>query len=90
MDDMISRQAAISRAVTITMFGRDIRVVGVSELENLPSAQPERKPGHWEIYIISMLDGEGCRCSECRVEGVPYWDFCPNCGADMRGDKDER
>lgn len=41
MDDMISRQAAISRAVTIPMFGRNIRVVGVSELENLPSAQPE-------------------------------------------------
>lgn len=41
MSDLISRQAAISRAVTIPMFGRDIRVVGVSELENLPSAQPD-------------------------------------------------
>ena len=82
--DMINRQAAISRAVTITMFGRDIRVVGVSELESLPSVQPERKTGHWEIYIISMLDGEGCRCSKCGFEGVPYWDFCPSCGADMR------
>ena len=41
MDDLISRQVAISRAVTIPMFGRDIRVVGVSELESLPSAQPE-------------------------------------------------
>lgn len=86
MDDMISRQAAISRAVTIPMFGRAIRVVGVSELESLPSVQPERKTGHWEIYIISMLDGEGCRCSECGSEGVSYWDFCPHCGADMRGE----
>ena len=52
------------------------------------SAQPERKPGHWETYIISMLDGEGCRCSECGFEGVPYWNFCPNCGADnMRGEQ---
>lgn len=41
MDDLISRQAAISRAVTIPMFGRDIRVVGVSELESLSSAQPD-------------------------------------------------
>ena len=46
-------------------------------------AQPERKPGKWEIYVISMLDGEGCRCSECGFEGAPYWDFCPNCGARM-------
>ena len=54
-----------------------------------PTIEPERKKGRWEVYIISMLDGEGCRCSECRAEGVPYWDFCPNCGADMRGDNDE-
>lgn len=46
--------------------------------------EPQRKKGRWEIYVISMLDGEGCKCSECGFEGVPYWDFCPNCGADMR------
>ena len=44
------------------------------------------RSGRWETYIISMLDGEGCRCSECRFEGVSYWDYCPNCGADMRGE----
>ena len=54
--------------------------------EALNDAGP-RKPGHWEIYIISMFDGEGCRCSECGFEGAPYWDFCPNCGADMRGEQ---
>lgn len=59
------------------------------EIENIPSVQPERKPGRWETYIISMLDGEGCRCSECGIEGVPYWDFCPNCGADMRSEQDD-
>lgn len=45
----------------------------------------ERKKGKWVTYVISMVDGEGCRCSECGFEGVPYWDFCPNCGADMEG-----
>lgn len=54
-----------------------------------PTIEPERKPGKWEIYIISMLDGEGCRCSECRSEGAPYWDFCPNCGAKMDGGEQE-
>lgn len=52
------------------------------------SAQPERKRGQWEIYVISMIDGEGCKCSECGFEGAPYWDFCPNCGADMRGENE--
>ena len=51
--------------------------------------EPERKKGHWQIYIISMLDGEGCKCSECGHEGVPYWDFCPNCGTEMDGEQDE-
>lgn len=50
-----------------------------------PITQPERKKGKWEIYIISMLDGEGCRCSECGFEGAPYWDYCPNCGSPMEG-----
>lgn len=48
-------------------------------------AMPERKTGHWEIYTISMIDGEDCRCSECGSGGVPYWNYCPQCGADMRG-----
>ena len=41
MDDVISRQAAIARAVPLNLFGREVMIVSVSELENLPSAQPE-------------------------------------------------
>ena len=55
---------------------------------NLPPAQPERKKGHWEIYVISMLDGEGCKCSECGFEGTPHWVSCPNCDARMEGVKE--
>ena len=55
-------------------------------LKTQPTITPERKRGRWETYIISMIDGEGCRCSECGFEGVPYWEFCPNCGADMEGE----
>ena len=129
MDDLISRQAAINRAVTITMFGRDIRVVGVSELESLPSAQPdlnewcmdckeydkeryscprfnrvirealkdakpERKTGKW-ISTDDGWDGEYFVCSVCGcpwtlIEGSPEdngMNFCPNCGAYMRGEQ---
>lgn len=92
MADLIDRQAvrdelaklvpyAISDVVTESYMN------GLSDAYNLicllPSAQPERKTGKWEIYVISMLDGEGCRCSECGFEGVPYWDYCPHCGAYM-------
>lgn len=91
MDDLISRKAAIDalRAMqTYKLFaGDDLLLIdqagAQTELMMLPPAQPEWKRGKWEIYVISMLDGEGCRCSECGLEGVPYWDFCPNCGARM-------
>ena len=89
MDDFISRQAAIDAArdwyeglICGSFKGLEKR------LRALPSAQPERKKGHWQIYIISMLDGEGCKCSECGHEGVPYWDFCPNCGTEMDGEQE--
>jgi len=54
-------------------------------------ADGQQKTGKWEIYVISPFDGEGCRCSECRQEGAPYWGFCPNCGTKMEEVKhDER
>ena len=39
MSDLISRQAAIAHAVPLNLFGREVMMVSVSELENLPSAQ---------------------------------------------------
>ena len=58
----------------------------IEMIKDAPTIEPQRKTGRWEIYVISMLDGEGCKCSECGFEGVPYWDFCPNCGARMEGE----
>ena len=66
-----------------SIVGTDLYVWGslLEKLTPYESVQVEQKKGHWEIYVISMLDGEGCKCSECGFEGVPYWDYCPNCGA---------
>ena len=61
----------------------------LSQMNELPTINPEHKMGKWITYVISIFDGEGCKCSECGFEGVPYWDYCPNCGAWMRGKYDE-
>ena len=60
--------------------------------ETLKDAQPERKTGKWvrvdeKPYFRKHFD-RVC-CSACRAEGISKWSFCPNCGADMRGETDE-
>lgn len=57
-------------------------------ISSFPSAQIERKKGHW------LIDEEWgtCYCSECKEENAYAYDwnikrytdnFCPNCGAQM-------
>ena len=72
--DLISRQAAIDALDCIN---------GAEEvLRALPPAQPEREKGKWS-------DGyRWQRCSLCKQTGKKSWNYCPNCGADMRGEKD--
>ena len=70
--DTISRQAAID-CVTY-----DVEHT-IECLKALPSAQPEQKTGHW----INSYKRQ--TCSICKQRGYRSWNFCPNCGADMRG-----
>lgn len=67
---------------------------------------PERKRGKWEEKNIVYKDDrdfnaieawQSARCSKCgRYHTTPYmysfdnYNFCPNCGADMRGRLNER
>ena len=61
-------------------------------LEELPSAQPDRKPGRW-IHWDDEPEHNAYECSECRkaivlISGTPAdngYDFCPGCGASMKG-----
>lgn len=84
MDDLISRQAAIDVADAVWSVTGDKNVAKVwDQIKDLPSAQPERKKGEWS-------DGyRWQRCSLCKQTGKKSWNYCPNCGADMRGEQDE-
>ena len=73
-------------------------------IHSLPSVQPERKKGKW-IKEGSYKDRWGdtieiLRCPICEFKhdyscGDTYkhddgwFNFCPNCGADMRGEQDD-
>ena len=77
MDDLISRQAAIDVAKQ-HWYKPDI----AKALEELPSAQPKPKTGHW-IY-----DGDQIICNRCFkafgfISLKLTLNYCPNCGAKM-------
>lgn len=63
-------------------------------IDQLPSAQPERKTGHW---IKTARWGRVYYCDQCRnyldFDGVNVGrgstNFCPNCGAKMDGERSE-
>ena len=58
------------------------------DLRKLPSAQPERKTGRWN----DVTKSGGCflyECSECKNLFLVDFNYCPNCGADMRERRSE-
>lgn len=68
----------------------------IDALNNIPAADVvEVKHGRWVQVIchVEFEDGFVDRlyecCSRChKPNGRKMTDYCPNCGADMRGDKD--
>ena len=61
----------------------------ISTLEEVPKA--DRPQGEWIIHS----NGKMCDCSACNesydrtFEYVDEWNYCPNCGAKMKGADDE-
>lgn len=63
----------------------------VNTIRDLPSAEPERKTGHWIITEGEYMHSRKYRCSECGHQFrwiydqvfPPVFNYCKNCGARM-------
>lgn len=95
--DLISRQAVLHYPIRLDHYdeehgNRDF-VLGIESVmeyvESLPSAEP--KTGHWIYHENDMccVRWDKWECSECHKRVENKSEYCPHCGADMRGADDE-
>ena len=105
MDDLIDRQEAIDalrtheRKASKKWFDNQLDIewnnaidICCYDIEDLPSAQPERKHGYWiesheHVYMCNEVkEWTNWYCSECDAPNSWPTDYCPNCGARMEVD----
>lgn len=100
MNDLIDRQEAIEALKKQMSDWNDLYNIPVRRsiviLEQLPSAQPERKKGKWIPQDYNIRNGSISTCvyyypvcSECGKSGSEDYSYCPHCGADMGGKQNE-
>ena len=98
-EDAINKITIELSEVDIYSLPKDGIIIGLTnDLKNIPSADVvERKRGEWKNEVIRPLFGKETKktCSNCKQ--IIYdngrcnnlskgdWNYCPNCGADMRG-----
>ena len=95
MSDLISREdvvEALYQAILTNLTGTftDSMSLAIAMANNLPSVELERKKGEWIFHIDDLFPEESTQeCSVCHEEEsikIQNDNFCPNCGADMRGE----
>ena len=99
-EDCISRQALIEKATSWDKhFADSERYVSLTDIQGAPPVTPTRHHGDWEETVVlpraydimgNKTWASQMRCNKCEfatfaVEGkFSQYNFCPNCGADMR------
>lgn len=90
--DCISRQAVLSILNGFdVMDGYTDQQRAIHMVELLPSTEP--KTGHWraitaeedeEMAFLGLVE-----CTNCGLKGAFNCNYCPNCGAYMKGEQEE-
>lgn len=73
------------------IYGREswgFAIKCLTAVEDASTFEPERKKGKW-IDKSDDIYGAWNYCSVCGEQAIDLYDFCPNCGADMREGEEE-
>ena len=91
---LINLTADIGKAEHRSLWHYEQALCEIKEM--LENTKPERKKGKWVPYDGNKKTGNTTtclyfspKCSECGKAGDYAFEFCPNCGSDMRGEEDE-
>lgn len=91
MGDLISRSALISKltekAKKQTEFIAELAFFESAKMaQEMPTAEAESvRYGEWVFDSFTAKYARPYRCSRCHEEHADSYNFCHNCGADMRG-----
>lgn len=80
-----SDELDISEWIAHRIFVQNMSDIDRQTILNLPSTQPERK-GKWTKLYDDSFNCQLCGHTFMVIQGESSMNYCPNCGADMRGD----
>lgn len=89
---LIDANALLSKVMTVGIVDANGNYCGAGDvvlkddIDDAPTIDPV-KHGEWKTIIFhnGCTPDYDCVCSVCNKSGVPYYDYCPNCGAHMDG-----
>lgn len=93
-EDCISRLQVlelINAMIAVDSTNAKVYAKVFSQIKDAPSVVPKRAEGEWrgEHKMPDMPRYEWYRCSECRFLSKSVVNYCPNCGAKMKGAENE-
>lgn len=90
-ENMTYREAIYNLMQAKSVPYRKATFIKVNELLDELEQEQEPRKGYWQVVSDGYSDNAYiCECSECKDTVWVYkdadrkWNYCPNCGADMR------